>query len=188
MKAILHGHRVRLGPVTDEHLEQISTWFNHSLFLRRFDAAAAQPRSYDSLKQWRDDTGESDNSFLFSICDGESLIGYVELDGILWNQRNGWVGIAIGDADHQGKGYGSEAMELLINYAFDELNLHRLQLTVFEYNQPALWLYEKLGFTYEGAQREFILRDGEAYDMFIYGLLAREWRGRNEKNAEEELE
>ncbi|GGF28248.1 N-acetyltransferase [Halobacillus andaensis] len=175
MKAILHSHRVHLGPVTDEHLEQIATWFNHSLFLRRFDAAAAQPRSYDSLKEWRDDATKNDSHFLFSICDGDTLIGYVELDGILWNQRNGWISIAIGDADHQGKGYGTEAMELLINYAFQELNLHRLQLTVFDYNEPALRLYEKLGFTYEGAQREFVLRDGKAYDMLMYGLLAREW-------------
>ncbi|WP_173917720.1 GNAT family N-acetyltransferase [Halobacillus sp. Marseille-Q1614] len=185
MKAILHGHRVHLGTVKDEHLTEIKTWFNSSHFMRRFDAVAARPKTLESLKEWRDEAMNSDKSFLFSICDGDKFIGYVELSSILWNQRNGWVAIAIGNPDYKAKGYGTEAMDLLINYAFHELNLHRLQLTVFEYNQPAIWLYEKLGFTYEGAQREFVMRDGEAYDMFMYGLLKREW---NQKNAEEKLE
>ncbi|MFC7063232.1 GNAT family N-acetyltransferase [Halobacillus seohaensis] len=183
MKAILHGNRVRLGSVTDQHLEIISEWFHNSHFLRRFDAVPAEPKTWESLQEWRDEAMKNNNHFLFSICDGKTFIGYVELDGILWNQRNGWVAIAIGHPDHQAQGYGTEAMELLINYAFHELNLHRLQLTVFEYNQPAIWLYEKLGFRYEGAQREFILRDGKSYDMFLYGLLKHEWE---EKTAEEQ--
>ncbi|MFC7322358.1 GNAT family N-acetyltransferase [Halobacillus campisalis] len=182
MEPILRGPRVHLGPVTDEHLDTISKWFNNSFFLRRLDAFPARPRSVDSLKEWRNEAADSNTEFIFSICEGDTFIGYVSLDGILWNQRNGWLAIAIGDPSHQGEGYGTEAMKLLIDYAFYELNLHRLQLTVFEYNQPAIWLYEKLGFTYEGAQREFILRDGGRYDMFMYGLLSHEW---DEKNAQE---
>ena len=66
-------------------------------------------------------------------------------------------------------------MRLLLDYAFGELNLHRFQLTVFAYNERASALYEKLGFVREGVFREFLLRDGTRYDMYLYGLLRREW-------------
>ncbi len=175
MHQILKGKRVQLQALMDEDLETMLSWYSNSSFLRRLDALPAKPTTLDSLKKWRDDASERDNHFLFSIRDDKTFVGYIELDGILWTQRNGWVAIAIGDSSLQGKGYGTEAMSLLLDYAFYEINLHRIQLTVFSYNQPAIWLYEHLGFTYEGAQREFILRDDEAYDMYIYGMLRREW-------------
>jgi RimJ/RimL family protein N-acetyltransferase len=68
-------------------------------------------------------------------------------------------------------------MRLALDYAFSELNLHRVQLTVFAYNARAIALYEKLGFVREGVYREFLHRDGVRYDMYLYGLLRREWRG-----------
>jgi RimJ/RimL family protein N-acetyltransferase len=86
-----------------------------------------------------------------------------------------WLGIGIGDREQWGKGYGREAMELVLRYGFHELNLHRIQLTVFEYNERAIALYEKLGFRREGVYREFMQRDGKRYDMLLYGLLRREW-------------
>ncbi len=99
----------------------------------------------------------------------------LELDSILWNQGCGWIAIGFGNREHWGKGYGGEALRLLLDYAFGELNLHRVQLTVFAYNERAIALYEKLGFVREGVYREFLLRDGVRYDMYLYGLLRREW-------------
>jgi len=66
-------------------------------------------------------------------------------------------------------------MTLLLDYAFGELNLHRVQLTVFEYNERAIALYEKLGFRREGVYREFMQREGRRYGMYLYGLLHSEW-------------
>ena len=85
------------------------------------------------------------------------------------------LSIGIGDQSNRGKGYGSEAMRLIIDYAFFELNLHRIQLTVFDYNQQAIALYERLGFQREGVFREFGQRDGKRYDMYLYGILYEEW-------------
>jgi RimJ/RimL family protein N-acetyltransferase len=67
-------------------------------------------------------------------------------------------------------------MGLVARYAFDELNLHRLQLTVIDYNPRAIAMYERLGFVREGNYREFGERDGARYDLFLYGLLRPEWR------------
>ncbi len=66
-------------------------------------------------------------------------------------------------------------MELALRFAFNELNLYRVQLTVFSYNERAINLYEKLGFQREGVFREHIQRDGRRHDMILYGLLRQEW-------------
>jgi RimJ/RimL family protein N-acetyltransferase len=66
-------------------------------------------------------------------------------------------------------------MRLLVDYAFTDLNLYRLQLTVLAYNDRAIRLYERIGFKHEGTFREFGERDGSRYDMRLYGLLLPEW-------------
>jgi RimJ/RimL family protein N-acetyltransferase len=72
-------------------------------------------------------------------------------------------------------------MGLALDFAFQELNLHRIQLTVYSYNERAMRMYEKLGFQREGVYREFLLRDGQHHDMLLYGILNHEWLG--QKNA-----
>lgn len=62
-----------------------------------------------------------------------------------------------------------------MDFAFRELNLHRLQLITISYNERAINLYEKLGFKREGVYREAVFRDGKRYDMYLYGILDREW-------------
>ena len=133
------------------------------------------------MTQWLDDTHKSTDTFLFAVrpLDKGELIGYVELDGILWTHRVTGVSIAIGEAKQWGKGYGSEVMQLVLRFAFDELNLHRVQLTVFSYNERAIALYEKLGFQREGVHREHLQRDGRRYDMYLYGFLRSEWADRD---------
>ncbi|MFG6117183.1 GNAT family N-acetyltransferase [Halobacillus sp. MO56] len=176
MKTLLQGERVRLTQVAKSDLAAIASWYDNSDFSRRFDALPAAPRTVEHLESWLDESNESNNQYTFAIRDEkDAFIGYVELESILWIHRNGWVSIAIGEDEYQGKGYGTEAMQLLIDFAFYECSLHRLQLTVFSYNIPAIQMYEKLGFKKEGTHREFILRDGQAYDMHLYGLLNHEW-------------
>ncbi|MFD1021109.1 GNAT family N-acetyltransferase [Thalassobacillus hwangdonensis] len=178
MKRLLRGERVKLSSITKEDLPYISEWYEDTTFSRKFDALASQPKSIAKLEKWLEGIDQTFDQFTFAIRDiqNDKLIGYVELDGILWSQRNGWVSIAIGNEAYRSQGYGTEAMRLLIDFAFNECNLHRVHLTVFDYNEPAKRLYEKLGFTHEGAHREFIIRDGKTYDMHLYGLLKHEWK------------
>ena len=97
------------------------------------------------------------------------------------------MSISLGDFANWGKGYGNEATRLALGFAFNELHLHRVQLTVFDYNPRAIHLYEKLGFQQEGIYREFLQRDGRRFDMYLYGLLRHEWetRERGRSNSEE---
>lgn len=177
MKKLLNGERVRLNALTKDDLPAVAHWYENTEFLRLLDARDAYPQTAAKLSEWLDEHAKSTAAYLFGIRlrQDDRLIGFLELDEILWNQGTSWLGIGIGETDCQGQGYGHEAMTLALDFAFDELNLHRVQLTVFEYNERAIRLYEKLGFQREGSYREFLYRDGQRYDMYLYGLLRKEW-------------
>lgn len=177
---ILSDDSVRLTACAPADLPTIARWSEQAEFLRLFDARPAYPPSEAALGQWLDERQKAPDAFLFALrrCDDDDLIGYIEIDGVLWSHQTGWLSIAIGNPDQRGRGYGYAGLRLALAFAFHELNLHRLQLTVFSYNRAAIALYEKLGFQREGVYREFLQRDGARHDMYLYGLLRREWEAR----------
>ncbi|KIL45639.1 acetyltransferase [Jeotgalibacillus soli] len=172
---MLTNDHITLGPVHENEFEQMASWYVHESFGRRLDARPLQFKTADEMKKWWTGSSQQEYRFGIRLKETNQLIGFVEMDGILWNHGTAWVSIAIGESSQWGKGYGKEAMECCIRFAFMELNLHRLQLTVFSYNEPAIRLYAALGFTREGVYREFIERNGKRYDMILYGLLRSEW-------------
>jgi RimJ/RimL family protein N-acetyltransferase len=178
MHNYLVGARLRLTAMTESDAATVARWQGDATFLRLLDAVPAAPRAEAQLAEWiKAANAAAPNGYLFGIrpLAGDDLLGYIELDGILWNQASSWVSIAIGAAEQRGQGFGSEALALALRFAFDELNLRRVQLTVFSYNTRAIATYERLGFTHEGTFREALLRDGQTHDMLLYGLLRREW-------------
>jgi RimJ/RimL family protein N-acetyltransferase len=152
------------------------------VLLRLFDAVAARPQSEAEIAGRLETWQRDENGFYFAIRTfdekDDALIGLVELDGILWPHGVCGISIAIGERINWGQGYGREAGELALAFAFDELNLHRVTATIFSYNERSIALFEKLGFRREGAFREFLERDGERHDMLLYGLLRPEWEAR----------
>lgn len=174
---LLTGRMVRLTAVSKEDLPVMARWWSDVDFLRRYDAVPAAPKNEAQLAKRIENAHADSSTFLFGIrlLAEERLIGILEFDGVLWSHGTSYISIAIGDAADRGQGYGYEAMQLALTYAFNELNLHRVFLTVFSYNKPAIYLYEKLGFHCEGTYREHLKRDGERHDMLLYGLLSREW-------------
>ena len=107
------------------------------------------------------------------------MVGWCGLDEIDWPHRSASLGVGIGDVGSRRKGYGEEAMRLLIAYGFREMNPHRIELTVFEYNEPAIRLYEKIGFVREGTSRDRFRRDGKWWDMYWYSMLEEEWSAKS---------
>lgn len=174
---LLKGPTIRLTAITPDDIPTLARWYQDGLFMRLFDAEVARPKTAKEVEEYVTGQQKAPNAFVFAArpLDSDFMIAYVELDGINWAQRVGWISIAIGDSARRNQGYGTEAMRLLLQFAFDEVNLRRVQLTVFSYNPAAMSLYEKLGFRHEGTFREFLERDGRTYDMLLYGLLRREW-------------
>ena len=91
--------------------------------------------------------------------------------------------ITIGEKDAWGRGYGTEATQLMLDHAFGTLGLHRIALTVFEFNERAIRAYRRCGFLVEGRARESIWRDGRWWDEVAMSVLASEWRERRAAGA-----
>lgn len=178
------GSKIRLTALNPDDVHVITRWYHDSEFIRLMDSSPAYPRPQKKWEKWLNERHEEPNVYMFAIRprDDDKLLGWLEMDDISWSNGTAWLGIGIGDAGERGKGYGGEAIQLLLDFAFGELNLHRVQLTVFAYNTRAIRLYEYLGFTREGIFREFLRRDGQRYDMFLYGMLNHEWQSIRTQN------
>lgn len=174
---LLKGERVRLTAVTKSDLSTMAAWWADADFLRLYDSSPAFPQSDEQLTKRLEAGEQGKTNFLFGIRPSheDKLLGLIELDGIIWPHGTSALSIAIGEPTERGQGYGQEAMKLILDFAFRELNLHRVFLTVFSYNTTAIALYEKLGFTHEGTHRQHLQRDGQRFDMLLYGILREEW-------------
>ena len=104
-----------------------------------------------------------------------ALVGFVYLNNIDWFARSAEFGILIGERSRHGKGLAREALGLVVGYAFETLNLHKLYLRVVAFNKRALALYRAFGFVKEGVQRQHAFLRGRYYDVVLMGLLRREF-------------
>jgi RimJ/RimL family protein N-acetyltransferase len=131
------------------------------------------------LKEWieKDLEKEASGRYYFEIhtLEGDQIIGFVGLSGVRWNQGDAWVGLGIGEPDYWGKGFGTDAMYLVLRYAFMELGLERVSLSVVASNERAIRAYVKAGFKPEGVERQLVHRDGETEDVLYMGILRQEW-------------
>lgn len=172
---LFNGERIRLTSIRSTDAATIKQWYENSEFVRMYDARPAAPRSEERLRAiFNEPHGNEAYFFAIRTQYNDDLIGMIDLDSIQWNNRVAWMSIAIGDARNHGQGYGREAIQLMLHFGFRELNLHRIQLTVFSYNERAIRLYESLGFTREGVYREALHREGQRWDMYLYGILSHE--------------
>ncbi|OIU72560.1 GNAT family N-acetyltransferase [Rossellomorea aquimaris] len=181
MKPLLTGKQVHLTSLSEDDAGLLVKWSRNEKLQRLLDALPYKPKSEDDVKEWIGGEDHNTRRFAIRLKDSGRLIGYAELDGILWAHRVGGLSILIGEEEYQGRGLGREAMECLLDFAFDELNLHRIQLTVFSYNSHAIRLYENLGFTKEGSFRDFLQRNGKRHDMHLYGMLENEWHSQRKE-------
>ena len=185
---LFQGQLVRLSAEDPQTLaEAFTRWSRDTEYVRMLDDAPAQAWSVAKRKQWLEKEIEDPaQSLMFGIrtLAEDQLIGFIGLGGIQHTHGDTWAGVGIGDRNYWSKGYGSEAMHLLLCYAFTELNLHRVSLGVFAYNTRARRSYEKCGFKLEGVIRRSYLREGQRWDLFNMGILRAEWLAQNGKSLD----
>jgi RimJ/RimL family protein N-acetyltransferase len=177
-KDLLHGGLVYLTVEEPETMSKLfSQWSADSEYSRLLDWDPARRISTRNSKKWLEKDMEIENHYMFTIrtLDGDKIIGEIGLDGIRWNHGDCFVGIGLGEREFWGKGYGTDAMKIILRYAFTELNLHRVSLDVFEYNPRGVRSYEKAGFVHEGRERSLLLREGKRWDVLYMGILREEW-------------
>lgn len=184
---ILRGERVRLTAMRTDDAATLARWWEQGAFMRQYDSTPAVPKTEAQIAKDIEDHQAKTDAFQLAIRrnDDGALLGQLEFDGISWPHRTTFFSIVILDPEQRGQGYGREALELGLRFAFHELNLHRVGLTVFAYNTRAIALYERLGFVHEGTHREFLERDGQRHDMRLYGLLRHEWEATRGNRGQE---
>lgn len=119
--------------------------------------------------------------YIIETLDNHKAIGIISIINIDYKNRNAELIIDIGDKTMWNKGIGTEAIELILNIVFNEMNLHRLFLQVFAFNDSAIALYSKLGFTKEGQLREALYRNGKYHDIINMSILKVEYQEQNNK-------
>lgn len=126
-----------------------------------------------------------DKDVFFVICawkDGKEIpIGSCGLHNINWKDRDAEAGIVIGEKEYWEKGYGTEAASLLVEYAFNYLNLHRVSAGAYSFNERSIRMQKKIGFQLEGCVRSSIFKNGKYYDKMMLGILSEEWLAKNSK-------
>ncbi|GAB4523095.1 MAG: GNAT family protein [Anaerolineae bacterium] len=170
------GKLLRLAPPVAEDQEIFAAWTRDDAYLRMLDDDPVKTRTAADYNHFGGGS-EADNYYfhLVTLAD-ETLIGFVVLFNIKWSNQSAEMAIGIGAADYRGKGYGQDALRLILNYAFSELNLYRVGLSVMDYNTAAIKAYERAGFQKEGVRRGAVQRHHQRYDLVLYGILREEWQ------------
>ncbi|MBM6619628.1 GNAT family N-acetyltransferase [Bacillus suaedaesalsae] len=173
-----HGTLVKLTAPKPGDVEMMAKWHEDAEYLRNVDTDIAKIKTINQLEE---EESRNTGSFYFRVrtLENDELIGFVVIHSVEWNNRSGMLAIGIGDSTFRGKGYGTDTIKLILQYAFHELNLNRVGLDVIEYNEKGIRAYEKAGFKQEGKMREAVWRDGEHYDRVIMGILRSEWEALN---------
>lgn len=159
--------------------ELLAKWSRDSEFARLYDMPAVMPkdakRAQEQARQRAEEMNPNVARFLIETLAEPTVIGECELEPNAPTFDEVFAAIGLGERAFWGKGYGTDAMRLLLHYGFCEWNVHRMTLSVFEYNPRAIRAYEKLGFQHEGRRRATLHRGGERFDMLYMGVLRREW-------------
>lgn len=180
---LFEAQDVRFAPIDYEtHPAVESKWTHDADFMRLMELKPIRPlsaemvkKSYEAIEKEMD---EDKNLFYFAIQTRENnqFIGKALIEMIDWTNSNGFLRLGIGETQQRRKGYGSQALQMLLRFAFNELNLYRVTAVVPAYNEGAIRLFQKFGFVEEVRRRKAIQRDGEVWDIVSFGLLNAEWR------------
>ncbi len=182
--SIFDGERVRLVALDpEEGARPYIRWCRDSEYQRLADDDAIRLWELGQEKEFSEKLLESVYLFMIRTRAEDKVIGTLDLHNINWSVGDAWVGIGVGEREYWGRGYGTEAMQLIVRYGFEQLNLRRISLTVFEYNQRAVHSYQKIGFQEEGRMRQWVNREGRRWDLIYMGLLRADWEALNPRIA-----
>jgi RimJ/RimL family protein N-acetyltransferase len=180
--SLFESQRVRLAPPDAEKDAAIESGWTHDLdFQRRLLVSPARPLSPGQVKKkYEAMEKDGDKQYYFAARTLEPgapgrLLGFAKLFWVDLVHGSALLSLGIGAPADRGQGYGSELMGLMLNYAFNELGLHRLGAAAAEDNPCAIRFLERHGFQQEVLRRQAVARDNQRLDLRLYGLLRSEW-------------
>ena len=174
---MLSGEKVVLRPLTKDDYPYVLTATNDVALNALADDDYPRPKTLEELQEEFDEMRKKGELAAFIIEVDGRRVGDCGLHHIDTHSRSTSFGLSIFDPSDRGKGYGRDAVRVLVDYAFRLRNLRRVWLTVFADNEAAVNTYRKLGFVEEGRLRQHVWNDGAYRDWLYMGLLDEEWSG-----------
>ncbi|WP_461256523.1 GNAT family N-acetyltransferase [Treponema sp. R80B11-R83G3] len=171
------GKKCYLSPMDANDAEKFTEWFNDlelMVNLQLYNCVI----NVEGERAFLSNPSNDHNYSIIDIEKNEVIgnCGFMEIDNLNGTAE---IGIFIGNKDYRNKGYGTEALTLLLDYGFKALNLHNILLRVYSFNKPAIRSYEKIGFKNIGKRREALQRNMERHDIVYMDLLVNEFYEKN---------
>ena len=177
----LVGERIYLSPKNVEDVEIFTEWMN-DFYVTDYTGRSYQTMTLQEEKQYLENSEKSKNTFAIIDLETDKIIGTIGLHSIDHINRTSTLGIFIGDKNYWNKGYGTEAIQLILDFGFNYLNLNNIDLALMEFNERALKCYQKCGFKEIGRRRKCKFINGKYYDSISMDILAEEFKESYIKN------
>jgi len=186
---MITGERVRLRAIERDDLPRFVQWLNDPEV--RDNLELYQPLSTPQEEKWFEEIlkrniDEQPLGIEMKADGSWQLIGNISFFNLDRREQSAEVGIFIGEKKYWGKGYGTEALDLMVGHGFRHLNLNRIFLRVFETNPRGIRSYEKAGFSHEGRMRQARYQNGSFVDVLVMSILKDEWTKRSRMEIKHE--
>lgn len=170
----IEGEKVYLSPMNLEDIEKYVKWMNDFSTTDGL-GSSSKVTTFESERSWLiNNMDKKEQQFAIVLKETDKLIGNCGFVDINHLHQKGEVGLFIGEEENRSKGYGTEALSLLVEYGFNYLNLKNIMLKVFSFNKRAIKSYEKIGFKVFGKRTEVYYLNGKWYDEYFMEILRKE--------------
>ncbi len=179
---MIRGDKVDLVGVSAKYLEHYHRWINDPDVTQMLGASKL-PLSMRDEREWLEGALNPDKEEkIFTILTKQGKpIGNIGFNHLTFKNRHGTIGIMIGEKSFWDKGYGTDTIEAILRFGFEELGLVRIELKVDSLNERAIACYKKCGFVLEGRGRKHTYLNGEYHDDLDMAILVEEWQARSLK-------
>ena len=172
----LQGKRIYLGTIEKEHCKTLWEEFEYDFVNKteELNIGHSIEKTEEWFEQIKKEQGNTHVRLGIFLNNGK-IIGDIALQDINYKNRSCSIGMGMSKLEYRNKGYGKEAVKILLDYGFKNMGLERITANTLETNISAQKSLEKIGFKLEGKERKAIYFGGKKYDRYNYGLLAEEY-------------
>jgi len=171
------GKKVKLREYRKEDIALRLMYINDPEVAASLTPDVVYPITSHEEEEWFESISALSDTYKFAIeaLNDNQFIGGCSISGVDWKNSVATIGLFIGNRNYRGKGYGSDALRVLTDFIFMQMNINKIRLIVYSYNESAIKCYEKCGYIIEGVLRKEIFKDNQYYDKISMGLLKAEY-------------
>ena len=169
---MIAGEHVILRAFEPDDAQRCYLWMNDPNIVRTLKSR--YPIAFQNEVEWLErsmNASASERHFAIERRDDRTHIGNASIHDIDWISRTGWFGLFIGEPTAWNRGFGSDAIQTLVRFAFDEMNIRKLRINIFDYNDKARHVLTSRGFVQEGVLRRDFFREGQFHDIVIFSIF-----------------